>query len=152
MLYYSVFQIFEVKNLSRWRTVLLWELTESQMIFIHVAVALHIPPLEITVRLYPIASLSLCALMSSKIQCWHLKYCHWYGWWVNDWLREFSPQRWFFWDSADAGSSDGYFLYQLRLPCISELCFANINETVLFIIVTIVHARPVPCHLAAPKD
>lgn len=93
------FPKFLCKNLSRWTAVLPWELTESQMIFIHIAIALHIPSLEITVSLCAIASMSLYALMSSKIQCWHLKYCHWHGWCVTEWVSEFSPQWWFFWGS-----------------------------------------------------
>lgn len=92
-------KIFLNKNLSRWAAVLPWELTESQMIFIHIAIALHILSLEIPVPLCAIASLSLHALMSSKIQCWHLKYCHWHGWCLSEWGREFSPQWWFFWGS-----------------------------------------------------
>lgn len=53
---------------------------------------------------------------------------------------------------ANLGFRDGYFLYQLCLPCIFELCFANISGAILFIIVAIVHAHPVSCPPAAQKD
>lgn len=42
-------------------------MTESQVIFTHIAIALHIPSLEITVSVYVIASSPLHAFMSSKI-------------------------------------------------------------------------------------
>lgn len=66
--------------------------------------------------------------------------------------RVFSSEVIFWGLSANSGFIDGYFLYQLCLPCIFELCFTNINGTVLFIIVAIVHAHPVSCASAAPKD
>lgn len=146
------FPNFWSQNLSRWTAVLPQELTESQIIFIHIAIALHIPSLEISVPLYAIASLTLHALMSSKIQCWHLKYCHWHGWCVS----EFSPLVIFLGLFANLGSSDGYFFcisYTCCafLRCIFKLCFANINGTVL-IIVALSHVHPMSCPPAAPKD
>lgn len=106
---------FLSKNLSRWTAVLPQELTESQMIFIHTDIALHIPSLEITVPLY--ASLALHALMNSKIQCWHLKYYHWHGWCVSEWVSEwvFSSIVIFLGLFANSGSSDGYFFVSVTL-------------------------------------
>lgn len=147
------FPNFLSKNLSRWTTILPGELTESQMIFIHIAIALHIPSLEITLPLYAIAFLFLHALMSSKIVLTFkiLSLAWLMGEWLTDW-ESFLFRGDFSGLFANSGSSDGYFLYQLRLLCIFELCFANINGAVLFIIVAIVHAHPVSCPPAAPKD
>lgn len=150
-------KFFLSKNLSRWTAVLPWELTESQMIFIHIAIALHIPYLEITLPLCAIASLSLHALMSSKMQCWHLKYCHWHGWCLSEWGREFSPQWWFFWGSLQIQALVMVifcisYTCSAFLRCIFELCFANINGTVLLIVVALSHVHPVSCPPAAPKD
>lgn len=37
------------------------------------------------------------------------------------------------------------------LRCIFELCFANINGTVLLIVVALSHVHPMPCPPAAPR-
>lgn len=78
--YYTVFQIFEAKVFQDEEQSFPGNWLESQMIFIDIDIALHFPSLEITAPLYVIASSSLNAFVSSKVQCWHLKYHHWHGW------------------------------------------------------------------------